>query len=70
MEEGSDAVVARMAECSAYGGHAEFRCPRDPVRAALLDARGEVLMDAATSGDAAMFEVAQGDLVQLRLDFS
>jgi hypothetical protein len=67
--DGADAVTARLLECASYGGQAELRCPRDPQRAVLLDSRGEVLMEASTSGDAAAFEVAAGDLVQLRVEF-
>jgi hypothetical protein len=67
--DGADAVTARLLECASYGGQAELRCPRDPQRVVLLDARGEALMEASTSGDAAVFEVAAGDLVQLRVEF-
>jgi hypothetical protein len=59
-----------MLECGLHGGQAELRCPRDPRRAVLLDARGEPLMEVSTSGDAALFEAAPGDLVQVRLEFS
>jgi hypothetical protein len=67
---GADAVMARLLECSAYGGQAEFRCVRNPQRAALLDARGTALMEASVIGDAVQFEVASGDLAHLRIEFS
>jgi hypothetical protein len=67
---GADALVARMLECSAFSTQAEFRCARAPRRAELQDARGSLLMEAATSGDAVAFDVASGDLVQLRVEFS
>jgi hypothetical protein len=68
--DGADAITVRLLECGYQGGQAEFRCPRDPRRAVVMDSRGETLLDATTSGDAALFEVAQGDLVNLRLEFS
>lgn len=67
--DGADAVIARLVETNNHHSQAELRCPRDPLRAVLLDARGEVLLDAATQGDAALFEVAPGDLIHLRVDF-
>jgi hypothetical protein len=68
--EGEDALLLRMLECSVHGGQAEFRCVRNPNRAVLLDTRGGTLMEAGISGDAATFETAPCDLVQLRVDFS
>lgn len=67
---GEDGLVLRLLECAAHGGAAEFRCVRNPVRAATLDARGGILMETSTSGDAVNFETAPCDLVQLRVDFS
>jgi hypothetical protein len=68
--DGADAVVARLLEVGARGAHAELRCARDPQRAVLLNARGEAQMDVSLSGDAVMFELAQGDLTHLRVEFS
>jgi Glycosyl hydrolases family 38 N-terminal domain len=68
--EGADAVVARLQEISARGAHAEFRCARDPRRAVVLNARGEIQMEANVSGDAVLFEMGQGDLTYLRVEFS
>jgi hypothetical protein len=67
---GADAVVARLLECNLYDGQAEFRCIRNPRRAVLLDARGEQFSEASTSGDAVLFEVTQGDLLHLSIEFS
>jgi hypothetical protein len=67
---GVDGLVARLLECGGFESHAELRCVRDPQRAALLDARGELQMDAPTQGDAVLLDVARNDLVQLRIDFS
>jgi hypothetical protein len=64
-----DAVQAHVLECGAYGGQAELRCPRDPRRAVLLDARGSNLLDATAQGDAASFEVMPSDLVNLQVEF-
>ncbi len=68
--EGADAVVARLQEISARGAHAEFRCARDPRRAVIQNARGEIQMEANVSGDAVLFEMGQGDLTYLRVEFS
>jgi hypothetical protein len=67
--EGADAVVARLLEISARGAHAEFRCARDPQRAVVLDARGEAQMGVSVSGDAVLFEMGQGELTHLRMEF-
>jgi hypothetical protein len=66
----ADAIQARLLECGAYGGQAELRCPRDPRKAVLLDARGASLLDATCRGDAASFEVMPGDLATLKVEFS
>ncbi len=68
--DGADAVVARLQEISARGAHAEFRCARDPRRALVLNARGEIQMEANVSGDAVLLEMGQGDLTTLRVEFS
>jgi hypothetical protein len=65
----ADAIIARLLECHNYSTSAELRCPRNPRRAVLLDARGDFVQDASVSGDAVQFEVAAGDLVQLRVEF-
>lgn len=65
-----DAVTARMLECAAHSGHSEFRCVRNPTRAALLDARGSFLLEPTVTGDAVFLEVSPGDLVHLQVDFS
>jgi hypothetical protein len=58
-----------MLECRGSSSSAELHCARNPVRAALLDSRGSILMDASTHGDSVLFEVAPNDLVQLRVEF-
>jgi len=68
--EGKDAVLARLLECTGQSGAAEFRCARNPVKAATLDARGEVLLDAPTQGDAVQLDVTRNELVHLRIEFS
>jgi alpha-mannosidase len=64
-----DAVTARLLECAALSGHAEFRCVRNPRRAVLLDARGNRLLEASIAGDAVQFEVTPGDFVQVQVEF-
>jgi hypothetical protein len=68
--DGADAIVARLQEIGARGAHAEFRCARDPRRALVLNAAGEAQMETNVSGDAVLFEVGQGDLTHLRVEFS
>jgi hypothetical protein len=68
--DGTDAVTARLLETSGHDGPAELRCVRNPVRASLLDARGNLLLDATTRDDAVQLEVTRNDLVQLRVEFS
>lgn len=68
-DDGADAVIARMLECAAHGGQAELRCVRNPTRAYLLDSRQQQLREASIVGDAAVFDVSAGDLVQLRVEF-
>jgi hypothetical protein len=68
--EGQDSITARMLECSLHGSAVEFRCARNPKRAALVDARGETLLEATVNGDAVQFEAAPGDLIHLRVEFT
>ncbi len=68
--DGADAVVARMLEIGSRGAQAELRCARDPQGAVLLDACGQPQIQANVSGDAVLFEMGQGDLAYLRVDFS
>jgi hypothetical protein len=66
----ADAVTARLLECSAHDGPAEWRCVRDPRRAVLLDGRGNSLLEASTHADAVSLDVSRHDLIQLRVEFS
>ncbi|HEV3204749.1 MAG TPA: hypothetical protein VGY77_10210 [Gemmataceae bacterium] len=68
--DGADAIIARLLEISQYGGSAELRCVRNPCRAVIVDGRGEALRETEIHGDAAVFEVCAGDLVQVRVEFS
>jgi hypothetical protein len=65
----ADGVIARMLECSGHTGQAELRCVRDPRRAVLVDTLGNPLLEAAPSGDAVRFDVAAGEMVNLRVEF-
>jgi hypothetical protein len=65
-----NAILFRLLECQNQPGSAELRCVRDPKRASLVDAIGEVVMDAHVSGDAVQFEVQAGGLVELRVEMS
>jgi hypothetical protein len=65
-----DAITARFLECAGHSGFAEFRCARDPVRAVVLDARGQFVLTANTSGDAVNLEVSPSDLAHVQVEFS
>ena len=65
-----DAITARFLECANYSGLAEFRCVRDPVRAVVLDARGQFLLEANRSGDIVHLEVTPNDLAHVQVEFS
>ena len=65
-----DAITVRLFECASASDQAEFRCVRDPLRAAMLNARGERLLDNSVSGDAVFLEVTPGDFNQLLIEFS
>ncbi len=67
---GGAGVTARLLECAGHGGPAQLRCVRDPVRAAIVDARDAVLLDAPTQGDAVQLEVPANDLMQVRVEFA
>jgi hypothetical protein len=68
--DGADAVTLRMLEVSNHSGPAELRCVRDPKRAVLVDARGEMQIEAAVNGDAVSFESSACDVVQLKVSYS
>jgi alpha-mannosidase len=66
----ADAITARFLECANYSGLAEFRCARDPVRAAILDARGQFVLEANRAGDIVHLEVTPNDLAHVQVEFS
>ncbi len=66
---GADAVTARLLECGFAGGQAGLRCPRDPRRALLLDARGEALSDLPVEGDTVQLDVRRNELAHVRVEF-
>lgn len=66
----TDALTARLLECAAFSSSAEFRCVRNPRRVALVDARGNLIFESRSEGDAAQFDVSPGDLIHLQVQFS
>lgn len=66
----ADAVTARFLECANYSGLAEFRCVRDPQRAAVFDTRGQFVLEANRSGDIVHLEVTPNDLAHVQVEFS
>lgn len=67
--DGQDQVTLVLVETHLQTGTAELRCPRNPVHATLVDARGKPFTDAAVEGDLVRFDFAPGDLVFLQIDF-
>jgi hypothetical protein len=64
-----DAVTAWLFECAGHSGLAELRCVRNPKRAALLDARGNFLLEMSCNGDAVSLEVTPNDLARVQVEF-
>ena len=68
--DGSDTILARLTECGVFGSHVELRCVRNPARVQLTNLRGEVSYAAGTNEDAIYLDPAQGELTNLRIDFT
>jgi hypothetical protein len=68
--DGADAVTARLLECGFGGGSAQLRCVRDPRRAFLVDARGQILSDLSIEGDAVNLDIPRNELAHIRIEFS
>jgi hypothetical protein len=65
-----DAITARFLECGGHSGQAEFRCVRNPHKAVVLNARGDVMLEANLSGDAVHLEVTPNDLIEVQVEFA
>ena len=65
---GSDSITAQFLECSGFPAHAELRCVRNPKRAALLNGRGDLIMDCPIYEDAVTIDVSPHDWVQVELN--
>lgn len=68
--EGAHAVIGRLLEHVGHAGNASLRCARDPVRAELTDARGVTMMETNVEGDTVLLDVAEGEMLNLRVEFS
>ncbi len=64
-----DAISVRLLENTAQSGQAEFHCVRNPTRATVLNARGDLLLEAGVNGDAASIEITPNDFNQLQIEF-
>jgi hypothetical protein len=69
-ERATSAIVARLLECTTFGGAAELRCARNPVGAATLDANGNTLTKLSVNGDAVSLDVLASDMQSVRVDFA
>jgi hypothetical protein len=65
-----DAVTVRLQEIGTQVAQAQFRCVRNPRQAALLNARGERLVEGFVNGDAVNLDLALGDFAQVQIEFS
>ncbi len=65
-----NAMTVRLMEVSLQSGIAEFRCVRNPKHAALLDLRGERLLETTIENDSCHLEVTPGDFNQLQVEFN
>jgi hypothetical protein len=61
-------VVAQLLEVTSFGGSAELRCVRDPVRAGVLDGDGDAYNSLTVQGDAVQLDISAGDLQQVRIE--
>jgi hypothetical protein len=69
-DEHFDALTARLLEIGSQSTQAQFRCVRNPRRAALLNAAGQRQLDAFVTEDAVNLDVSSGDFTQLQVEFS
>ena len=63
-------MLAHLLECGNHAGHCELRCVRDPQGVDQINVRGEVLAQLGYQGDAVLLDVAEGEFLQLRIDFT
>ena len=63
------AIAARFVETAGFGGSAELRFARDPVRASLIDAQGASLQPLSMSGDAVQLEYSAGETLRVKLEW-
>jgi hypothetical protein len=68
-ESAASAMLFRFLECTTFGGAAELRCVRNPIRAISLDAAGNTLTELSVTGDAVSLDVLASDMQQVRVDF-
>ena len=68
-EGATSALMLRVIECTTFGGAAELRCVRNPVRAVSLDGAGNTLTELSVTGDAVSLDVLSSDMQQIRVDF-
>lgn len=61
-------VVAQVAECMGFGGMAELRCLRDPLRAVLLDPSDAGSRELNVTGDTVALDVVGAELQQVQID--
>ena len=67
--DGEDAVICHILETHLEGGQAELRCPRNPIRAQIVNLLGEHQQDARVEGDSVGFDFGPGELIVLRVAF-
>jgi hypothetical protein len=68
-ESGGSAIELRLTESTGFGGSAELRCVRNPIRACTLDAAGQPFMELTINGDVVALDYLAGDLLHIRVEF-
>jgi hypothetical protein len=68
-ENANRAVAARFIETAGFGGAAELRFARDPLRAATVDGTGATVQPLALNGDGVQVEYSAGETIRVLFEW-
>jgi hypothetical protein len=68
-ENANRAVSARFTETAGFGGAADVRFARDPLRASLIDGMGRALQPLAMTADAVQLEYSAGETIRVLFEW-
>ena len=68
-ENANRAVSARFVETAGFGGAADVRFARDPLRASLIDGMGRPLQPLAMTADAVQLEYSAGETIRVLFEW-